>query len=146
MKPTGVVHLLTGDVDLLRRVLDDIDEQLVSFGVAPDHRSITELAPATLRQRVEQSANGADPEAAITNELVAAAGVETHAEPVGYARLTGTAVLCRIVTEETPGHEQVAVQCDKCSGGFVTEYTVYQFDEARGGYTTYAHTNGVFEV
>ena len=146
MNPTGVVHLLTSDGNLLRGVLDDIDDQLVSFGVAPDHRSITELAPATLQRRVEQSANGADPEGAITSELVAAAEVETHSEPVGYARLTGTPVLCRIVIEETPGHGQVAVQCDKRSGGFVTEYTVYQFDKGRRGYTTYAHTKGVFEV
>lgn len=146
MRPTGVVNLLTGDVDLLRRVLDDIDEQLVSFGVAPDHRSVTELDPATLKRRVERSVNGTNSEPAITSELVAAAGIETNGESVGYARLTGPTVLCRIISEETPGHGQVAVQCDRRSGGFVTEYTVYQFDEARGEYTTYAHSEGVFEV
>ena len=53
MKPMSAVHLLTGGVDFLRGALDDIDDQLVSFGVAPGHRSITELIPATLQRRVK---------------------------------------------------------------------------------------------
>jgi len=146
MRPTAGVHLLSSDGDAVRRALDDVDDSLLTFGLTPDDRVLTDLPPETATEYAEASPNAGDPGTTIAPELLAAARRDATADPLAYARLTGPTVLARVVREETPGHGAVPLQCDRREAGVLTAYTVYRYDEAAAEYVTVASADGLFEV
>ncbi len=157
MQIASTVHLLSRDEDAFREVLDNVDAQLLSYGVAPDNRVVTQYSLETIHEYAELNPNAEeDPMGAVSEELLELVEIEDEDEnenenedgdpDVSYARLTGMRILDRLVREETAGHQQVALQVDKHEADMLTEYAVYQFDSGEDKYDQYAVAEGLFEV
>lgn len=150
MRPTAGVHFLSRDGDALRGVLDRVDDQLLSFGLTPDERVVTDLPADVVREHAERPPTDGADGAAVTTELlgVADAGAERGgaSETVSYARLTGPNVLGRVVREEARGHERVGLQCDERQADVLTGYTVYRYHAGQEEYVEHASADGVFEL
>ena len=155
MQIASTVHLLSRGEDAFREVLDNVDAQLLSYGVAPDNRVVTQYSLETIHEYAELNPNAEeDPMGAVSEELLELVEIEDEDEDenedgdpdVSYARLTGMRILDRLVREETAGHQQVALQVDKHEADMLTEYAVYQFDSGEDKYDQYAVAEGLFEV
>ena len=145
MQLNSTVHLLSRDEDAFREVLDDVDEQLLSFGVAPDDRVVTQFSIDAIQEYAELSPNGEeDPMAAVSEELLKL--ISDGDSDLSYARLTGMRVLDRLVREEASGHRRVGLQADKRDVDMLTEYVVYQYDPEKNKYDRYAGAEGLFEI